>query len=90
MYAFFNTGNPKVCAEPVIHTYGNPVVKLGNFPITGSKVRYSCKNHYTMVGSPERFCRNDAKWSGDDPYCLGKLPLFIKTAIIIVDNSKNS
>ncbi|XP_063447404.1 zinc metalloproteinase nas-6-like [Mytilus trossulus] len=67
----YQCGKPKVCAEPVIHIYGYPVVKLKNFPITGSKVRYSCKNHYTLVGSPERFCRNDAKWSGDDPYCLG-------------------
>ncbi|XP_052069030.1 uncharacterized protein LOC127708227 [Mytilus californianus] len=67
----YQCGTPKVCGKPVLHIYSNPVVKIGNFPLTGSKVRYSCKYHYTLVGPLERFCRNDAKWSGDDPYCLG-------------------
>ena len=42
--------------------------------VLGNTVSFSCRHGYKLVGSDERTCMADRKWSGVQPMCKRELP----------------
>ncbi|XP_072035696.1 mannan-binding lectin serine protease 1-like [Amphiura filiformis] len=56
----------KPCISIGAPTYG--VMRGSNFTYT-QRVRFSCREGYTLVGSEWRTCMADGSWSGDEAVC---------------------
>ena len=61
----YTLGN--ACRRPECPVNGH--VKLSGIAV-GSVVEYSCKDGYTMVGSPTARCLVSREWSDDTPACV--------------------
>jgi CUB/sushi domain-containing protein len=60
----------------------NGKYSMNGVSVLGNTVSFSCHDGYKLVGSAERICLADRKWSGVQPVCKGKL-MFSEFTFII-------
>lgn len=41
-----------------------------------AEIEYTCDPSFTMFGSPTRVCGENGEWSGDQPTCFSKSPIY--------------
>ncbi|RVE65763.1 hypothetical protein OJAV_G00120000 [Oryzias javanicus] len=58
--------------------------KQGTTYLQGAKVQFSCNDGYTLKGSAERVCQENAQWSGEEATCVvpSKLPGILAGSIV--------
>ncbi|CAG5136641.1 unnamed protein product, partial [Candidula unifasciata] len=55
------------CSQPDLLKDGEI---LGNDFSVGAKINYICNVGFSLIGAPERVCRDIGEWSGQSPICL--------------------
>uniref|UniRef100_A0A3B3HXQ4 C3/C5 convertase n=1 Tax=Oryzias latipes TaxID=8090 RepID=A0A3B3HXQ4_ORYLA len=71
------SGSTPICSHDSGDTCSDPGVpagasRRGNLFATGAIVMYTCKDNTFLVGSQERTCQENGRWTGREPACYFK------------------
>uniref|UniRef100_A0A3B3HMA3 C3/C5 convertase n=1 Tax=Oryzias latipes TaxID=8090 RepID=A0A3B3HMA3_ORYLA len=73
------SGSTPICSHDSGDTCSDPGVpagasRRGNLFATGAIVMYTCKDNTFLVGSQERTCQENGRWTGREPACYCTFP----------------
>ena len=68
------------CDPPAFFVNGKII---GNGTAYGFNLSFLCDAGHILVGSAVRTCQSDGQWSGIEPVCDGKHPLFVYLLFVL-------